>query len=57
MITVLQGKTQKVEISPEGPTVITGDRLKGKDHYATRYIRHCKKSLQKWANCCNWRAY
>lgn len=27
MITILQGKTQKVEISPEGPTVIIGERL------------------------------
>jgi len=27
MITVLQGKTQKVVISPEGPTVIIGERL------------------------------
>jgi len=27
MITILQGRTQKVEISPEGPTVIIGERL------------------------------
>lgn len=27
MITILQGKTQTVEISPEGPTVIIGERL------------------------------
>jgi len=27
MITILQGKTQKVEISPESPTVIIGERI------------------------------
>ncbi len=30
MITTLQGRTQKVEISPEGPTVIIGERLNQK---------------------------
>lgn len=32
MITTLQGKTQKVEISPEGPTVIIGERLNPTGH-------------------------
>ena len=32
MITTLQGRTQKVEISPEGPTVIIGERLNPTGH-------------------------
>lgn len=28
-------------------TILAADLLKGKDHYAARYIRHCRKSQQK----------
>ena len=32
MITILQEKTQKVEVSPDGPTVIIGGRLNPTSH-------------------------